>query len=70
MVDPLFVNDESTALADCFDESVVMAFTPWTLDRAGPRLDILVEARFVDVSSCRRSHYVSGTRWFGVPLTH
>jgi len=41
-----------------------------TLIRPRVGLDVFVERRLVDVSSCHRSHRVSGTRQYSEPLTH
>lgn len=55
VIDSLFVNNESTVLTDRFDRvGSDPAITLRTWVCAGVCLDVLVEARFVDISSCHR----------------
>ena len=53
VIDSLFINDESAVFTDGFDRAgrdPAIALRTWV--RAGVCLDVLVEARFVDFSSC------------------
>ena len=71
VIETLLLNDEATILADgFFDIRGDVPVALGALVPARPRLDVLIESSFVDVSRCHRSHRVSGTRQFGAPLTH
>jgi hypothetical protein len=59
VVEALLFDDEATVLADGFlDVRSDLAVTLGTLVPARLRLDVLVEASFVDVSDCHRSHRI------------
>ena len=63
VIDTLLVDDQTTVLADRFDRvRGDPAVALGTLVRTRFRSDVFVEASFVDVSRCHRSHRVSGTR--------
>jgi len=71
VIDTLFVDDQATVLADRFDRvRGDSAVALGTLIRTRFRSDVFVEAGFVDVSGCHRSHRVSETRQYSEPLTH
>lgn len=71
VVDSLFVNNESTVFTDSFDRvgsDPAIALGTWV--RAGVRLDVLVEACFVDISRRHVFLPIIEIRRYGEPLTH